>query len=143
MQSQSGTVRACPTSAPHTSTSCAEPSSRQAGGHHLTGKTYVDGMEGDEAEVSHATNLHPLSTAQAVSAISDSIIDIFDSVGVWETSTFMIGIHEGYIKIMACCDSAVQGKDVDTLIHYCDARNITMHIYTHCLSLVFGSSGTT
>ena len=26
--------------------------------------------------------------------------------------------------------SAVQGKDVDTLIHYCDARNITMHIYS-------------
>ena len=38
-------------------------------------------MEGDEAEVSHATNLHPPSTAQAVAVISDSVIDIFDSGG--------------------------------------------------------------
>ena len=38
-------------------------------------------MEGDEAEVSHATNLHPPSTAQAIAVISDSVIDIFDSGG--------------------------------------------------------------
>ena len=80
-RSRSGTVRVCPTSAPHTSTSRAGPSSRQVGGHRLTGKTYVDNMEGDEAEVSHATNLHPPSTAQAVAVISDSVIDIFDSGG--------------------------------------------------------------
>ena len=82
---RSGTVRARPTSAPHTSTSRAGPSSRRAGGHRRprrTGETDVDDTEGDEAEESHATNLHPPSTAQAVAVVGDSVIDIFDSGGM-------------------------------------------------------------
>jgi len=81
---RSGTVRARPTSVPRASASRPGPSSRRSGVHHRprrAGETDVDDTEGDEVEESHAADLHPPSTAQAVAVVGHSVIDIFDGGG--------------------------------------------------------------